>query len=166
MTDVPEKVELRAELAANEARVKASRRPWYRRKTSVVGFFVVGIVGLMVAGSLSKKDDGYDPTFAEAAAADPDAFDDEMDDVTPTMACLLSEFGTVTQNLVIVNNSSKLSTYFIEGVIERGDVKVGDLFASSSNVAPGQTALEVATGSVEGEGRVTCRIVDVSRMAS
>jgi hypothetical protein len=178
------RADLAAELAANEARARVAR-PWYRRKLSVVGFFVAGIVALAVVNSMSSKETD-DATAVASSAANtvnlesavgesfpavgavlpPDGEADEADDVTPTMACLVSEFGIVEQKLVIVNNSSKPSSYFIEGVIERGDVKVGDLFASTSNVAPGQKALETATGSVDGDGPVTCRIVDVERLAS
>jgi len=178
MTDAPEKSkqELRAELAANEARLKALR-PWYRKKRVIILGALVGLVVIAAVGSSSK--DAEDTTVAVAAATgDVEGFvgasdapkagkADEADDVSATGPCELSEFGLAEMPITIVNNSSKTSTYYIEGVVERDGVKVGDMSAASANVAPGQTALDKLVAiSVEGEGPVTCRIVDVNRMAS
>lgn len=67
MTDEPgkSKAELRADMAANEARAKALR-PWYRKKRVIILGALVGLVVIAAVGSSSK--DAADSTVAVAAA--------------------------------------------------------------------------------------------------
>ena len=90
-----------------------------------------------------------------------------MDDVTVT-SCE-EEFSFMKVGLTVVNNSSKTSDYIITlGFVDESGTKVGDGYASATNIEPGQTAKTEGAGTVSDAAgpNVTCKVEEVERLAS
>ena len=96
------------------------------------------------------------PTTVKAEAA-------EAADVVATGPCVSDDFGLITMPITVTNASSKRSDYNVEGVIEQGGAKVGDLMAFVENVEPGGKALDKMTSFDTITGAIECRIVKVDR---
>lgn len=81
--------------------------------------------------------------------------------------CSATEFGTVAASGVIVNHSSKPSTYFIEvEFVDASGTRFDESIASSSTVAPGQQVEWEAPGIEGPRDGMQCRITSVERYAA
>lgn len=178
----------RATAAAAKAYAKA-QRPWYRKKRFLLPLAFVVVIAIAMAAGGGDDGDGDVATGSSTDAdggkgagssedADEGAGIPKSDFSTNTenppgadveLAGCSVEFGMVTANLRVVNNSSKPSDYFITlGFTDETGAKVGDGLASTSNVAPGQVANIDGVGTVSDAavGEVTCVIEEVERFAS
>lgn len=69
--------------------------------------------------------------------------------------------------VLITNRSSKPSNYYISiEFVDSSGKRLGEAFASTSNLAPGQKAQETAQGLDQISVRIHCRVTDVTRFAS
>lgn len=157
----------RADGRAEKAREKALR-PWYQKKRFLIP------IGVVVIGGLASAAGGGDDDKKVSTNTDAEddgavvATDSEKDDVT-IVNCGAPSYGTTTISLTVVNNSSKASDYIIDiGIVDASGAKVGEGFASTDNVAPGQTANIDGYGTVSDAsvGAVSCTVDDVERFAS
>ncbi|MFH8344291.1 hypothetical protein [Streptomyces sp. NPDC018045] len=72
-----------------------------------------------------------------------------------------------TAELLITNNSSKTSDYWIDvEFLDARGVRISEGSTVADNLAPKMTAEQAVTGSRETSSPVTCRIVEVTRHAS
>lgn len=83
-------------------------------------------------------------------------------------SCSKDEFGDFPEaKLRITNHSSKPSDYLVSvEFLDADGTRKGEGTGLVSNLAPGQTAEDTAGGLAEVPGKVTCRIVKVTRTAS
>jgi hypothetical protein len=81
-------------------------------------------------------------------------------------SCGPDEFGVGwVADLVIVNNSSEPSSYFVTvSALDAAGVVVGQGFGSASGIQPGQTAQVQALGL--GDGVISCTLATVDRYAT
>lgn len=143
-------------------------------KTGLIVLAVLAVlgIGLVVAlgafaSKVSDEIDKAETAQVSIVAAGGVAGDaGEVTDVVPDGSCVKDEFGLITWPFTVNNSSSKISNYFVTGVIEQGSVKVGDLNAFVQNVSAGQTAKEKLTSLDTVEGEFTCRIVKVDRTSA
>lgn len=84
------------------------------------------------------------------------------------VSCAKDEFGDWPEaKLEITNHSSKASDYMVTvEFLDADGTRKGEGTGLVSNLSPGQTAEDTAGGTAEVPGKVTCRIVKVSRTAS
>lgn len=159
----------RADGRAEKARQKAMR-PWYQKKRFLIplGVLVIGVAASAAGGGDDDKEpvssnDGETETPNTATETD-----SEADDVT-IVSCEDSGFGTVEVALTVLNNSSKASDYIIDiGITDASGAKVGEGYASTDNLAPGQTANidGYGTSSDGAVAPLSCSVDDVERFAS
>jgi hypothetical protein len=164
----------KATAAAAKAYAKA-QRPWYKKKR-----FMIPLVLLIIAVIAAASGGGEDAAETTSEVADEITDDAPESDFSTneehppaadvTVSSCSEQFGIVTTGLTITNNSSEASNYIITIGIENGaGEKIGDGFASTNNVDPGQTATIDGTGTVS-EGADTagmrCVLEEVERFAS
>jgi hypothetical protein len=164
----------KATAAAAKAYAKA-QRPWYKKKRFMIPLVLVIIA--VIATAAGGGDDAAETTSDVADEITDDAPDSDFstNDENPpaedvSVASCTEEFGLVTVGLTITNNSSEASDYVVTIGIENaaGD-RIGDGFASTNNVDPGQTATIDGTGTVsEGSDAagMKCVLEEVERFAS
>ncbi|MFF3562051.1 FxLYD domain-containing protein [Streptomyces sp. NPDC002574] len=149
----------------------------------IVGFGCLGIVLLFVlfaiiAVAASSGGGGDDPKPG-ASMASADAPGRHGDDgakeasAGPSgdvklIACEIEAFTTwPSAKLTITNRSSKTSNYMVQvEFVDAKGTRISEGFAGTNNLRPGQSAQEVAQGTAEATGKVTCRVTDVTRYAS
>jgi len=167
--------EAKADVKAEKARAK-SLRPWWKKKRFMIPLvlLVIGIAASASSsggGSGTSGDGGGDSGSESATGAGNDLSTNEdnppEDDVEIT-SCEKTVIDTVDVALRVTNNSSKESDYTISLTVEdSGGSKIGDGFASTSNVDPGQTANIEGVATLTGEGAdFTCSVEEVERFAS
>lgn len=147
-----------------KALAKASR-PWYAKKR----FWLLGVIVLIIIISISNsgsskntntKNNGGVSTLSNNGSNPPQA------DVTLT-SCTVDSSGYPTAALKITNHSSGRSSYTISvNFVDDSNTKVAEGASFSSNVDPGQSALETAGGTAVVQGAVTCKVTNVDRFAS
>ena len=139
---------------------------------------LVLVAGVAVAAACSSGDDSSSDTVPVEG---PDLAGDETaegpitnsgntenppaGDVALT-TCDGGDYGLTTAGLVITNNSSEPSTYFVTVEFVAGGVRYGEGFASSSAVAPGQQVELDALGADDLRPDTTCNVTQVERFAS
>ncbi|MFD8407196.1 FxLYD domain-containing protein [Streptomyces anulatus] len=152
----------------------------------VVGFSCLGIVGLVVvlgvAGvMLGDTDSGSDtgsngvlevtasPSEGAAKEKTPEAEAPKgaEGDVKITACEVNGSTGWPKADVLITNRSSKKSNYIVsvEFVDESGK-RLGDAMAASNNVAPEQEVEVDAQSLDKVEGKVSCKVTEVTRYAS
>lgn len=149
-----------------KAMAKAAR-PWYAKKRT----WVAGIIGVFVIagiassssgskGSTSTKTNGGVSTLSNNGSNPPQA------DVAVT-SCTADQFGYPKAGLRITNHSSGRSDYIISvNFLDGSGTKVAEGAALSSNIDPGQSAIESAGGLTSVKGALTCKVTNVNRFAS
>lgn len=151
-----------------KALAKASR-PWYAKKRiwalGVVGIIIVaaaaGSGGSSDSKSTSTKQNGGVSTLSNNGENPPQA------DVAVQKCEIESIFRYPKATLKITNNTSKRSDYIISvNFLDASGTKIAEGGALSSNIDPGQSAIETAGGLTEMKGAVTCKVTDVNRFAS
>lgn len=160
--------EAKADAKAEKARAK-SLRPWWKKKRFILPIVLIVIVIGVSAGSSGTSDDNDRSDVASGAKNDfstnrenpPEA------DVEIT-SCEKTVIDTVEVGLRVTNNSSKESDYMITLTVEDASgSKIGDGFASTSNVDAGQTANIDGVATLTGEGDdFECSVEEVERFAS
>lgn len=132
-----------------------------------IGIATLAFIGLIVlmavvaAGGSEDKDSSGDSGVASSSGntTNPPEKDVEITE------CADGQFGPEVK-IRITNHSSKRSNYVISLNIENASgTKVGEGFASSNNVEPGQVAEEEAAATANGDV-AKCVLKDVERYAS
>ncbi|MFE6744201.1 hypothetical protein [Streptomyces sp. NPDC057686] len=130
-------------------------------------------VGIVVA-IVFVADGGYPengpptPTSTQSATAAKEADPDGADGDVQIHSCEVdSIMGWAKADLTITNRSSQASNYlieveFVDGAGRRLDKGV----AAADNLAPGQAAQQTAQGFEQVIGKITCRVLKVTRHAS
>lgn len=159
------RADARAEAAAAKARSK-SMRPWYRKKRIIIPAVLVVVIVLISVSSSSSDDDKGDSDKSKLSHSSNQTNPPEAD--LTVNSCDVSEGGLVTADVQILNHSSKQSNYLVSiNVLDGDGTKVGEANAVVNHVDPGQTAVDGAVGTVQGDpGAVTCKLVKVDRLAS
>lgn len=81
--------------------------------------------------------------------------------------CRVDSLGLPTGKAKIVNHSSGESDYtFTVDFLNSAGTVVAQGAGLENNIAPGQTATATVTGDQQISGSVTCKVVDVTRLAS
>jgi ABC-type Fe3+-hydroxamate transport system substrate-binding protein len=104
-----------------------------------------------------------EPTTTQEPTTTIDSEGQEAADVTTTGPCVSDDFGLISMPIAVTNSSTKRSDYTIEGVIEQGGAKVGDIVAYVENVDAGGKALSKMSSLDTVKGDIACRIVKVDR---
>lgn len=152
-----------------KALAKASR-PWYAKKrTWVAGFFGLIIFGSAIGAAsgggsdgTSTKQNGGVSTLSNNGKNPPQA-DVALD------KCGTTQFGAFPEaTLRVTNHSSERSDYMINiNFLDASGTKIGDGFAMTDNIDPGQSAVTSAAGlGADPKATKTCQIVEVDRFAS
>ncbi len=161
----------KAEAKANKARAKAMR-PWFKKKRFIFGgLLLVLVIASVASGSGSDTDGGGGGDNDTPSGVNSDFStnsDNPPEADVEIVSCAKTVIDTVEVALRVTNNSSKASDYTISiGIEDASGAKVGDGFASTSNVNPGQVA------NVEGFATLTgspssfkCVLEEVERFAS
>ena len=162
----------KADAKAEKARAKAMR-PWFKKKRFMIPLVIV-VLGIAASaagsgGGNSSDNDASSNDTASNGVSDFSTNGDHppADDVTIT-ACRKTVIDTVEVDMDVTNHSSKESDYTITLTMEDSSGnKVGDGFASTSNVDAGQTSKVqgVATLS-EPDADFSCSVEEVERFAS
>jgi hypothetical protein len=162
-----------------------------RKKRPTLRWVLVGIVAIVVISSLAsagskdktsttasaapsaaaKSDSAAADAPAPAAAPKPDEpksnstnTEHRPQDDVEISSCTQGMFGPDVK-VKITNHSSKASNYVITlGAEDAAGNRVGDGFASTNNLNPGQTAL--IDGALTGENVAKCTVEQVERYAS
>lgn len=120
------------------------------------------------ASSPVKPASGASVQASQPAAAPPapDAKDAKSD--VEIKSCEVD--GTLnwpSAGLTITNHSSKSSNYIINiEFVDAGGTRLAEGIAATNNLAAGQAANVKAQGTGEVKGKISCRVVDVTRYAS
>ncbi len=163
----------KADVKAEKARAKAMR-PWWKKKRIIIPLVVVAfaVIAAVSAGGGSDTDNTSSNSADAGDSGSNFSNNDEhkpVDDVEVT-GCKKTVIDTVEVALKVTNNSSKESDYSITLSIEdAAGNKIGDGFASTSNVNPGQVSTTdgVATLSdADSDADFSCVVEDVERFAS
>lgn len=144
-----------------------------------VGFLVIiGIIGAVAssgsdstspaatkqtASSSAKKSDApaKDTAAQDQAAAGPEG------DVKITACEVDSALRWPSAKLTITNRSSKTSNYMVQlEFVDAKGTRISEGIAATNNLAPGQAAKETAQGTAEAEGKISCKVTEVTRYAS
>lgn len=118
-------------------------------------------------GADSKASDGKASAAEQGHEASTSGKNPPEKDVQVT-SCAKDEFGDFPEaKLKITNHSSKTSDYLVSvEFLDADGTRKAEGTGLVSNLAPGQTAEDTAGGLAEVPGKVTCRIVKVTRTAS
>ncbi|MFF0450246.1 FxLYD domain-containing protein [Streptomyces sp. NPDC004609] len=146
---------------------------------AVVGVFVV----LIIAVAITQNDGGGSPdgkssTQSSGKVADAPVQQDTKgadrpkdlkpeDDVKITSCEVDSALSWPSAKLTITNQSSDTSNYLVSvEFVDAQGVRIGEGFAATNNLAPDRSAKEVAQGTAEAKGKITCKVTKVTRYAS
>lgn len=163
--------EAKAEAKAAAARAKALR-PWYKKKRFILGGGLALLVLIAALGSGSASDD--DEAAPSSESDRPETVSGNSENPPPDdvelESCGTSSFGSMEANLVVTNNSSGRSSYFINVSFESedGSTQFDTGFAAVDNLEPGQsTTVEATSLSIDdAPAAFTCRITEVDRFSS
>lgn len=130
--------EARAQAKAAKAHAKALR-PWYRKKRWWALGLIAVIVAISVASAQTEKENQV--TFNQPAIDRGIGSQDASADVKVVSLSAPDILGFRTAELLITNNSSKRSNYYIELTLESPDGKTqyDSTNATARNVEPGQS---------------------------
>lgn len=141
----------------------------------VLLFVLIGIVAVAASGGGGGGGDDPKPGAGRASTDAPAGNDDDStrEATGPTgdvklTACEIEAFTTwPSAKLTITNRSSKTSNYMVQvEFVDAKGTRIGEGFAATNNLRPGQIAEEQAQGAAEVTGKVTCRVTEVTRYAS
>ncbi len=161
----------KAEAKATKARAKAMR-PWFKKKRFILGgLLLLVVIGAAVGGGgNSSKDDTVDTSndTPSGVKSDFSTNDEHPPAADVEIVSCKESYGTVNVALRVTNHSSKASDYTISvGVEDNAGTKIGDGFASTSNVNPGQVANVEGFATLTGDpSSFRCLIEEVERFAS
>ncbi|MGW4724221.1 FxLYD domain-containing protein [Streptomyces sp. NPDC004291] len=142
------------------------------RTGKVIGFSCLGVVVLIVAIlALTLASGGGDDEPERTATPSPVRESREEDgprgDVKIEACAVDPSTKWPSAELLITNRSSKASTYFVNvEFVDASNKRLDEAVVSSSAVAPGQEAKVKAQGLNQITSEITCRITDVTRLAS
>lgn len=165
--------EAKAQAKAEKARVKAMR-PWWKKKRFIIPGVVVvlAIIGAAAGGGGSKdktSDTGSSPDATSGVNSNFSSNGEHKpaDDVE-VVSCAKTVIDTVDVALRVTNHTSKRSNYTMEISLEdTAGTKVGDGYASTNNVEPGQVANVSGVATLSGSpASFKCVLKDVERFAS
>ncbi len=166
----------KADARAEKARAKAMR-PWFKKKRFIIPLALValGIIASVGSSGGGTKDANANDNASATTAANDAAKSDfstnsdhpPADDVT-LVSCTKTVIDTVDVQLDVTNHSSKESNYTMELSIEDSSgAKIGDGFASTDNVNPGQVAHVKGVATLDSEAsQFSCKVEKVERFAA
>lgn len=177
-TSPPTRQEAKADAAAAQARAKAMR-PWFKKKRFVLplGLVVLIVVIAAASGGGDKKDSvtaasdttvAGETTTTGARSVNASTSHPAADDAAVT-SCENEGYGTVKVVVQFTNHTTKTSNYLADIEIkDSSGTKVGDGGASTNNLTPGQAANIDGYGLAGSSthGAVSCVITSVTRYAS
>jgi hypothetical protein len=170
----------KADARAEKARAKALR-PWWKKKRVIIPGAIVAlaIISAAAGGGADKSSDDTsannasdDTTAATASDAATNKFstnsEHKPEDDVELLSCSKTVIDTIEAQLRVTNHSSKESNYTISLGVEDGNgTKVGDGFASTNNVNPGQVAMVKGIATLDSpSATVKCKIEEVERFSS
>ncbi|MFI8103747.1 FxLYD domain-containing protein [Streptomyces sp. NPDC086023] len=133
---------------------------------AVIGALVVLVVGLVVLFATAGRDRGPDSAGTPSGRPQ-DTVPGPRGDVEITRCTVSSMTDWAEADLLVTNRSSKTSTYWVQvEFFDSSGTRLGDAFASVSDLASGQRAKATAQGLDPITVKITCRITDVTRFAS
>ena len=128
---------------------------------------VLAIIGIGIIGAIGSDDQSARSSEASGGAG---GAADEVDDVTLLGCARTDGLGLMEAEVEITNNSSKLSSYWIEIQFESldGSLLIGEGRGHIENLDPGQTTIGKVTSdrSVDEGTEFQCELIDVERSES
>jgi hypothetical protein len=107
------------------------------------------------------------PAPAQPSAPAPAAGDAAAGDVQLSDCSVDSVLKWPSVKVTITNKSSKSSNYLIQvEFLDSAGVRISEGVAAANSVAAGQTAVQKAQGTSETSGKVTCKVLKVTRYAA
>lgn len=100
---------------------------------------------------------------APAAAGD----GDKLKDVEITSCVVDAVLHWPSAELKITNHSSKASNYMVQvEFLDATGTRIAEGLAATNGLAPGQASVQKAQGASEAKGKVSCKVIDVTRYAA
>ncbi|PBC80098.1 hypothetical protein BX265_5022 [Streptomyces sp. TLI_235] len=104
---------------------------------------------------------------AAAAAPAPAGDGDKTKDVEITKCSADPTLHWPSAELKITNHSSKASNYMVQvEFLDGSGTRIGEGMAATSGLAPGQASIQKAQGATDAQGKLSCRVIDVTRYAA
>lgn len=131
----------------------------------IAGVLMVGGCLALVGGGLAAVDQEMKQDDKTAANGGVTSItnDDAVKHVT-LKSCKIDGFGLVTARLKIHNRGDDQATYAIAGEVLAGKRRVGEFFATSNDVRPGQRVTTQGSGTVsKTPPDYSCKLVSVDR---
>ncbi|MFE6483761.1 FxLYD domain-containing protein [Streptomyces sp. NPDC057757] len=143
-------------------------------------FVVIGVVGAVVgsgdddssSSTSSSSSVAEEPTKGKSSASSKEAPAAEVPkgpkaDVKITKCEVDPTTTWPAAELLITNGSSKASNYLVSiEFVDSSGKRLGEAFASTNNLAPGQASEQTAQGLDQITTKIKCKVTEVTRYAS
>ncbi|MFD0260888.1 FxLYD domain-containing protein [Kitasatospora indigofera] len=119
--------------------------------------------GAPAAAAPAPAGEAAAPAPAPAAAGD----GDKLKDVEITGCVVDAVLHWPSAEVKITNHSSKASNYMVQiEFLDATGTRIAEGLAATNGLAPGQASVQKAQGASEAKGKVSCKVIDVTRYAA
>jgi uncharacterized protein (UPF0333 family) len=102
-----------------------------------------------------------------AKPAAPAGDGDKAQDAAITKCEVDKTLGWPSAEVTITNHSSKSSNYMVQvEFLDASGTRISEGIAATNGLAPGQKSIQKAQGTAEGKGKLSCKVIDVTRYAA
>jgi hypothetical protein len=107
------------------------------------------------------------PAGAAPAAPAPAGDSDKLKDVEISGCTVDNILNMPSADLKITNHSSKASNYMVQvEFLDTAGTRIAEGIAATNGLAPGQSSVQKAQGTAQVKGKVSCKVIDVTRYAA